>query len=352
MAILEWLLSPEGLTPHGYCLSWTPGLIWLHAGADALIGLAYFSIPLAIAAFVARRKDLKYSWVANLFVAFILACGTTHILAILTLWIPAYGFEAVVKVVTAGLSVATAALLWPLIPRLLALPSAAELERRVAERTAQLTTANAQLQEALEQRDLLLREVYHRVKNNLQIVDGLIVMQGREVADAGARRALNGLRQRVHALGLVHNQLMGSDDLQTLDIEPFLADLTANLAEGAAAQGVQLNVRSLPLRVGLDFAIPLGLLVTELVTNALKHAFPGGQGRIEVVLERDAGGEVMLIVADDGIGYDPNRQQADGRPALGTSIIQGLVAQLRGRFDVQQQGGTRNVVHLAAPAAA
>uniref|UniRef100_UPI001B3D764A PAS domain-containing protein n=1 Tax=Phenylobacterium sp. TaxID=1871053 RepID=UPI001B3D764A len=173
MSIWDWLLNPTGLTPHGFCLNWAPGLVSLHAGSDVVIGLSYFSIPLAIAAFVKRRPDLEYGWVAYLFVAFILACGTTHLLAILTLWVPAYGVEGLIKLTTAVLSVATAGILWPLLPRLAAIPSAPrlellnlrlrdseaqarpsnlELERRVAERTEQLERANAQLTEALAER--------------------------------------------------------------------------------------------------------------------------------------------------------------------------------------------------------
>jgi hypothetical protein len=118
MSIWDWLFNPSGLTAHGFCLAWAPGLVGLHVASDAIIGLAYFSIPLAIAAFVARRPDIKYSWVAYLFVAFILACGATHFFSIFTLWVPVYGLEGVVKAITAVLSIATAALLWPLIPKL------------------------------------------------------------------------------------------------------------------------------------------------------------------------------------------------------------------------------------------
>src|ERR1700740_1612360 len=112
MSLQDWLLDPSGLTPHGFCLSWAPGLIALHAGSDAMIGLAYLSIPLALAAFVGQRRDIEYGWVAYLFVAFILACGATHLLSILTLWVPAYGIEGLVKAATAIPSIGTAAVLW------------------------------------------------------------------------------------------------------------------------------------------------------------------------------------------------------------------------------------------------
>ena len=393
MSILDWLLDPSGLTPHGFCLSWAPGLVGLHAGSDAVVGLAYFSIPVALASFAARRQDLQYGWVIYLFVAFILACGTTHLMSIVTLWVPAYGVEGIIKLITALLSIATALLLWPLIPKLLALPSPAqlerlnrellatlaeqerttellreseakvsaanrELERRVAEQTAQLREANADLSEALaqrtgalQQRDILLREVYHRVKNNLQIVDSLLLMQSGQLADPDAKSALLGLRRRVYALGLVHHQLMDSKNLKTFDIAPFLRQLSSNIVEAGAEEGVHLSVQAAPLDVGLDFAIPLGMLVTELVTNALKHAFPHGEGNIAVILERGDDGDVALIVSDDGQGRAEGKASPSApKVGLGTSIIAGLVAQLKGTMTMRSERGTWTEIRVAAPA--
>src|SRR5271166_6163728 len=133
MSIWDWLLNPAGLTPHGFCLSWAPGLVWLHAASDAVIGLAYFSVPLALASFARQRRDLQYNWVIYLFVAFILACGATHLMSIFTLWFPAYGIEGIIKAITAVASIAAAILLWPLISKLVSLPSPAKLERLNAE---------------------------------------------------------------------------------------------------------------------------------------------------------------------------------------------------------------------------
>jgi two-component sensor histidine kinase len=211
-----------------------------------------------------------------------------------------------------------------------------DLERVVDERTA-----------ALAQRDLLLREVYHRVKNNLQVVDSLLLLQARRLADPDARAALENLRSRVYALGLVHHQLMGSKDLETFDIAPFLEELSRHLLEGGGRSEITLDVRAAPLSVGLDFAIPLGLLVTELVTNSMKHGFPDRGGRVEVALDWVAAAELSLRVSDDGVGYD-----SAARPAvssLGASIIDGLVRQLRGQLHVSTDGGTCSVVRLPAP---
>ncbi|WP_148293941.1 sensor histidine kinase [Azospirillum sp. B4] len=711
MTISDWLLDPSGLTPHGFCLSWLPGLIWLHAGSDAVIGLSYFSIPLTLAWFVRRRNDLAYRWVGHLFVAFILACGLTHVLSIMTLWVPAYGAEGVVKAVTALLSVATAAMLWPVVPRVLALPTPgqlsrlnveltrtiqeqertaallresearvlaanSELERRVAARTAELSAANAQLTEvlaeraaalealanseaeyrasfeaaavgkvqvnpetgrllrvnnafarmlgyapadlagqvdwrallwaedraaegvefarlmsgeandyvrelrfrrrdgspvwgrvsatlvrkasarlpplllavvedidtmhktalalkesetrlrlaaegaklgvwemdlarglcwvdrrtaamtggtlpaetwfsldgpeyaawadwihpddreeragglrllqmgaaelvqmqyrvrradggldspgdapgdagehrapwiwlshrsaivardpvtwtptratgvlidvteraeaeaalrvakadleqvvvertaALKQRDLLLREVYHRVKNNLQVIDGLVMMQSLQLSDPEARQALMGLRSRVYALGLVHQQLMTSPDLETFDIAPFLEELASNILQSGAEVGITLDLDLCPLIVNLDFAIPLGLLVTELITNSLKHAFPNGTGTITLSMRRRDEGGVLLVVADDGDGGAHLMESgaakngaAEGRTGgyrrgLGGAIVKGLVAQLDGTIAMRFDTGTRADIILPTPVAA
>jgi two-component sensor histidine kinase len=388
MSVWEWLLNPAGLTAHGFCLSWAPGLVALHAASDAIIGLAYFSAPVALIYFVRQRRDLQYGWVFYLFIAFILACGATHLMAIVTLWIPVYGIEGVIKAITAMASLVTAIILWSMIPKLIDLPSPAQLERvnqdlnaniaekeracasledgearirainidlekRIAEKTAELTASNCKLATSLEHRDTLIREVYHRVKNNLQTIDALIAVQSRRLTDDTARKGLHDLRQRVYALGLVHQQLMDSNDLKTFDIAPFLENLTHNLVEAGFQPGVKMTVQSIPLAVGFDFAIPLGLLVTELVTNSLKHAFPDGVGQITVVLERNQDEKLTLIVSDNGKGLTSAESFPYGTsPGRGINIITGLVNQLKGSLAMSGENGTHTEIYLAAPVTA
>jgi two-component sensor histidine kinase len=165
-----------------------------------------------------------------------------------------------------------------------------------------------------------------------------------------AKAALNSLRKRVYALGLVHHQLMGSANLKSFDIAPFLRELSANIVEGGAERGINLSVAAIPLDVGLDFAIPLGLLVTELVTNALKHAFPDGTGNVSVILERGGYGEIVLVVSDDGRGMAVgNASSSSSKAGLGTGIIAGLVAQLEGTMTTQSENGTRIEIRVAEP---
>jgi PAS domain S-box-containing protein len=162
-------------TPHGFCLAWDPGLIWLQAGSDLLIALAYYSIPAALLVFLRRRRDLAFRPVVALFAAFILACGTTHLLSIVTLWEPVYWLDGAVKSVTAALSVATAIVLWPLMPRALAMPSAKELQtlnERLAHEVAERDLAVEQLRESQAK----LRQLYARTPAVLHATDPRGVM--------------------------------------------------------------------------------------------------------------------------------------------------------------------------------
>jgi hypothetical protein len=140
---LERILDSSMFSPHGICLLWEPELIWLHVVSDALIALAYFSIPFALAIFVLKRRDLRFGWVYWSFGIFIMACGLTHVLSIYTLWVPVYGIEGLVKAATAAASIFTAGMLWPLLPKLLAIPSPFEFR---------------QVQEALKDEEIKARD--------------------------------------------------------------------------------------------------------------------------------------------------------------------------------------------------
>jgi PAS domain S-box-containing protein len=129
---MGWLFSifmEQGLPPHGFCLLWDPALIMLHAISDATIGVSYYLIPVALAYFVWQRRDVVFGWIFWMFAAFILACGTTHFMEIWVLWHPDYAIQGMIKAVTAAISLATACLLWPLVPRALALPTTAQFQR-------------------------------------------------------------------------------------------------------------------------------------------------------------------------------------------------------------------------------
>ncbi|HEX9391324.1 MAG TPA: PAS domain S-box protein [Usitatibacteraceae bacterium] len=128
MDTLTSLLGRGGYLPHGYCFTWTPGLLWSMVGADAIIAMAYFSIPLAMVSFVRKRADTAMNWVMWLFIAFIFACGITHVMDIWTIWQPDYALQTLTKMITAAISLVTAVALWPLIPKALKIPSVTQLQ--------------------------------------------------------------------------------------------------------------------------------------------------------------------------------------------------------------------------------
>ena len=137
------MISATGFMPHGMCFLWMPWLLSLHAISDSLIALSYFSIPVVLALFAWKRPETRYKPVLWLFTAFILLCGTTHIFAIWVIWNPYYITEGVVKAATAVASVATAIVLWPLLPKALRIPSAEQLEAANRDLTGEIARRTA-----------------------------------------------------------------------------------------------------------------------------------------------------------------------------------------------------------------
>lgn len=218
-----------------------------------------------------------------------------------------------------------------------------KLEQRVAARTTQLQAANSELKTALTEKNVLLREVYHRVKNNLQVVDTLLNLQ--MMRQPGLEIGLEDLRRRVNALGLVHQQLMQSEDLATFASTTFFADLTDRLKASFIDDfgNIEFIVESDQEPLDLDFAIPLGLLVTELMSNSVKHAFPHKrQGWIKVNFHRLNREEVCVMVEDNGVGM-PEIMPDN---TIGQTIIESLVMQLDGTLRISSDGGTRIFITL------
>ncbi len=144
MQALIDLFGIKDLIPHGYCLSWSPVLLWLHVSSDILIMLAYYSIPFTIVYFIRQRKDMQYSWLGILFAGFIIACGTTHLLSAITIWIPLYWLDGLLKAFTAIISIVTAALMLWIAPQALSLPTAKQLQAEIEQRKiAQLAQQEA-----------------------------------------------------------------------------------------------------------------------------------------------------------------------------------------------------------------
>jgi PAS domain S-box-containing protein len=514
------LVETSDFLPHGYCLLWQTPLVGLLIVSDALIALAYYSIPLALLSFARRRKDLAFHWMFLMFGGFIFACGTTHLVEIWTLWVPSYWLEGVVKLGTALVSVATAILLWPLIPRALALPSPVqlatanrelhheiierkrveeetrklneELEQRVLERTAQLAATNEelrreiaerervekalresevrtraivntavdsiitidawgiietvnpaaerlfgysaeemtgrnvkilmpspyrdehdeyiarylrtgeakiigigrevvgrrkdgtifpldlavsemrvgekrmftgiirdiserkrveeQLQTALREKETLLREIHHRVKNNLQVIYSLLDLQSEAIKDPAILTMFRESQNRVKSMALIHQLLYQSKDFTRVDFATYLQSLTEDLLAlyRVNPDAVILTINANHVFLDINTAIPCGLIINELVSNALKHAFPDGrEGEIRIDLQQDEAHQSLLRVCDNGVGF-PEEVNFRNTASLGLQLVHLLTDQLGGTIEMQTGSGTCFEMRFAA----
>ncbi|MDS4014323.1 MAG: PAS domain-containing protein, partial [Candidatus Accumulibacter sp.] len=201
--------------------------------------------------------------------------------------------------------------------------------------------AEARIQASLREKEVLLREIYHRVKNNLQVVGSLLNMQAQEIGDAATRAIFTQSADRVRAMVLVHEQLYHSEDLSSIAFETFLEQMIGHLAQQLCTPGVAIERRLAPIVLGLETAIPCGLIVNELVTNAFKHAFPKGRsGTVVVELWEDKEQRVCLAVTDDGVGLPASFSLQRGK-TLGSQLLAGLVNQIEGELRVLPGPGTR-----------
>jgi signal transduction histidine kinase/CheY-like chemotaxis protein len=395
--LIRALLDPSGLTPHGFCLLWEPGLIWLHAISDTVIGVAYYSIPIALIYFVRRRRDVAFGWVFWLFAAFILACGTTHFLSVLTLWEPAYWIDGLIKTITALLSMATAITLWPLIPRALALPSPeilrrvnAELARQIADRDqaeAALRVSEARLRQAQKMETIgqLTGGMAHDFNNLLTVMLGGMEMVGLCLARIPAEIDVSRIRnsaelaiQAVRRAATLTERLLAFSRRQPLEPKPIdvnrliedMSDMLSRalgasvafkttLAPGvwlAIADPNQLENALLNLSLNARDAMPKGGDLTIATDNAELS-----QSEIEQFPEPVApGAYVVIAVSDTGVGMDRATLDQAFEPffttkeigkgtGLGLSQVYGFVRQSGGQIRLESEPGQGTTARIFLP---
>jgi PAS domain S-box-containing protein len=204
--------------------------------------------------------------------------------------------------------------------------------------------AQVRIEKALEEKTVLLNELHHRVKNNLQMISSLLSLQANSSDDLRLREVLSECQNRVKAMGLTHQLLYEHKDFSRVDLGEYLNRLSQLLLSSyrAGSKGVSLELVLSPERhyVGLEKAIPCGLAVNELVTNAFKHAFPAErQGTITVSLAGGEGNEVVLTIADDGIGL-PSDFDINTIKSLGLRLVPLLTEQLQGTLTIDGSAGS------------
>ncbi len=216
---------------------------------------------------------------------------------------------------------------------------------------ATLNEQEAKLKLAVEQQELLMREIHHRVKNNLQIVASLLNLQASRIRVPEAKAEFASARDRVRALATLHRHLYSHGEVHTINMPDFLTELCGQLFQAMGeieGQRIKLTIEASPLQMSSDQAVPLSLIVTEAVSNALKYAFP--RGRLGHVLVRltSEGGVVTLVVEDDGIGVPTGISESEHgvRDGIGITLIRGFARQLAAELDVDETSGTRYTLKM------
>ena len=199
-----------------------------------------------------------------------------------------------------------------------------------------------QIQASLKEKEILLREVHHRVKNNLQVIYSLLRLQSKSVTDPKALELFQDSQARVKAMALLHETLYQSQDLSRIDMAGYISKLTGQLVMfyGISPNNIRLRLNIAPVSLGIDTAITCGLLINELVSNSLKYAFPNGRtGEVAVHLLPDSHGSHVLTVSDNGVGL-PSTFEVAKVKSLGWQLVPMLVEQLTGTFELHRDAGT------------
>jgi PAS domain S-box-containing protein len=206
----------------------------------------------------------------------------------------------------------------------------------------ELNKAQAQVRSSLAEKEILLQEIHHRVKNNLQVISGLLNLQAHHIHDDKGREVYKESQNRVITMALIHEELYQAKDLSRVDFGDYIKNLTGNLFGSYATDNgsIDLELDMEQAELVVDTAIPCGLIINELISNSLKHAFPYGRpGKVKVEFSRRADDMFLLTVCDDGIGI-PDDLDIDRSASLGLKLVTVLSEQLGAELDISTEGGT------------
>lgn len=388
------LFSTQQFMPHGHCFLWKPELLWVHVVSDTLIAAAYASIPAALIYFVLKRKDLQFEWIFILFGIFILTCGGTHLMAIYTTWEPSYYLSGLVKLVCAAASVGTAIALWPMIPKLLALPSPTQLRtanaslaieieehhearERLAEQTEQLREANAKLRESNQHLDEFTSVVAHDLQEPVR----KIISYGELLADTYGEEIPDPVRDKLQRMvnasarmqQLINDLLsyarMTSRDLQfePVAIGKVVEEVAENLDARIQASGGEIRMTTPMPTIDADQTC-MWQLFQNIVGNGLKFHRENVPPIVEVSAERLPGKDDAapvcwkFTVSDNGIGIPEEyrerifetfmrlhgRSKFEGT-GIGLSVCKNVVERHGGRIEVDSVGNEGTIISIILP---
>jgi signal transduction histidine kinase len=326
------LFSARDFMPHGHCYLWQRDVLWLHVISDSLIALSYYSIPWAMYVFVRRRSDLPFPWLFGLFATFIWACGTTHALEVATVWTPMYRASGLMKLATGLVSAGTAGLVWPLLPRALALPSPRDLsleiaerkraeeallrnnqtlERRVEERTQQLARSNEDLQQLAAVASHDLREPLRTVRSFARLLQEDYAARLDEEGQSYLKHVVDGATRMERMIDdlLLYSSAFEATAERT-DATRALDDALQALASDL--RGVTVSRDALP---HLTFAKgQLVRVLQNLLSNAVKYRSREPL-RLHVGVDLSSHpGFARIYVADNGMGVPEGYETAIFQP--------------------------------------
>ena len=339
--------------------------------SDGIIAAAYFSIPFVLLRLIRARRDIEFGWMLGLFVTFILACGTTHLLSIATMWIPAYGWEALVKAVTALASTGTAALLVPLLPRLIAIPSPSAL-RAVNEALLREASEREKTEALLRQAQKMeaIGQTTGRISHNFNNLRGIVIgnldrSQRKGSGTPEGQRALENAIEGAQRAAVLTDQLLAFARQQPL--RPQATDLNDVLA-GMSGLLHQTVGERISTTIALQPSLPSVVVdcnqmenaILNLAINARNQMEQGGELTISTAYLPESD-EVLLVVRDTGCGMPEAVRERASEPffttkpvgrgsGLGLSQVVGTIEQHGGRVVIESASGSGTSVHLYLPA--
>lgn len=355
--------SADGMMPHGHCYLWQPSLVFLHVISDLLIALAYFCIPFTIYYLVRNKKNIPYKNVLVLFSCFIFACGATHLMNIFTLWSPAYWSSGMLKLLTASISVITAAALFPIIPKIMQLKSPDELDKINQELQKEIERrklVESELRRSMDLKTSFLANMSHEIRTPLNGIIGLTGFLLETPLDEGQKRNLELVKNSGEHLFSLLNDILDFTKIEAnkLELEEIAFELPSFLHElirvheiASAPKSISLTLEThdLPSFIKSD-PTRLRQIFGNLISNAIKFT---NQGSVKVLVkfENDT---LYGEVSDTGIGIPADKteqifevfSQADsstarkfGGSGLGLTISKKLIELLGGQISVESHYG-------------
>lgn len=377
----------NGFMPHGHCFLWTPGLLWLYVLSDSVIALSYYSIPFALWYFVRKRPDFPFRWILVMFGVFVMACGTTHLFAMWNIWNTNYWGDAMIKTITATASIVTAIMLWPLIPRAIAMPSPQQLadanlalQLEIKRRTAveselrhlnqDLEQRSAQLEAANKELESFGYAVSHDLRAPLRAIHGfseILTRHYRDQLNDKGRHFLDNIITAATDMNALIDELLSYSrlgyntvKLQVVDMNLLMAQIASNFEIRVSEIGADLVVPSELPKLLSDWTL-LNQILSNLIDNAYTYRRTGVKLRIDVSV-RETSNQWIICVADNGIGIASDQLEriflvfqrlhnVDEYPGtgIGLALVRKAAKVLGGDASVESEVGRGSTFYVRLP---